>query len=102
MAMRLKFLPVDLAFLAQIRVVRVWSQHDRIALGGGPADRIWRTGRDPGVRMGLLERFRQDFDILKMPVVSIPGETFVLPGRQDDFHGLSKTRMAFLRRHAER
>src|SRR5216683_1467603 len=77
MAVYLQFLPVNLAFLAQIRVVRVWSQHDRIALGGGPADRLWRTGRDPGGRMGLLERFRQDLDILP------------------------EARMAFLRRHAE-
>src|SRR5499427_11035718 len=76
----LQFLPVELTFLAQICVVRMWSQHDRIALGGGPADRIWRTDRNPGVRMGLLERFRQDFDILKMPVVFVSGKMLVLPG----------------------
>src|SRR5215831_19236814 len=52
--------------------------------------------------MGLLERFRQDLDILKMPVVSIPGETLVLPGRQHDLDSFPEARMTFLWRHAER
>ena len=52
--------------------------------------------------MGLLERFRQDLDILEMPIISVPGESLVLPGRQHDLDSLSEARMTFLRRHTER
>jgi hypothetical protein len=52
--------------------------------------------------MGLLERFWQDLNILEMPVVPIPRQTLVLPGRQHDLDGLPEARMTFLRRHTER
>ena len=77
MAVVLERFEVVAALVAQLFVGGVGIHEDRVALSGGPVDGVGSAGGDPEWRGGLLIGLGQDFDLVEVVVVAVPGDAFL-------------------------
>src|SRR5271155_1917946 len=79
----------------------MWTHEDRVTCRRCPLDCVGTRRRHPHRWMRMLERLRQNFDIVEREVFSAVAKPLVAPCCQDDFNRLTKTQLAFALGHGE-
>ena len=99
--MLLKRLEVVAALVAELCVSGVGIHEDRVSLSRGPVDRVGSAGGDPEGRRRLLIRLGQDFDLVEIVVVAVPGDSLLAPGLDHNLDRLAEARVGLLELDAE-
>ena len=101
-AMLLHHLAVELPLVGEFLVGAVRVEHDRVAFRAGLSDGVRGTGGQVDRWVRVLERPRQDEDVVEVIELAVMAEAFVPPGLLDYVRGLSEPFVDIICCHAEK